>query len=337
MGKPPVKKRRYFMMKRRIFLWMGLIVLFFSFGIYQDIQAKERYKIKRGDTLAGIAKKTGVSIEELKKANKLQSTNLKPGKSLQIPQQSKKNIAKSIKSPSSSMSHYTVKKGDSLYTVAKKTGLKVHDICRWNHVQARSLRIGQRLVLSKPWVVIQAARVVADAEEDTDVSNKQDEEGDDLDSFDEDDADWTQFELDNQEKAALLGKWNSPDERRLFVRVVMGFLGAPYRFGGSSVQGLDCSAFVKKIYQFFDVDLPRTAFEQARVGQKVDRESLEEGDLVFFNTWRTYGHVGIYIGNNEFIHASSRDRHVKVESLNSPYYDKRFIKAVRLKGLDTGA
>jgi len=325
-------------MKRRIFLWMGLVVLFITFGICQDIHAKEQYQVKRGDSLSKIAKNTGVSIKELKKANNLQSINLKPGKTLQIPKQSKKSIAKARKkAPSGSMSNYIVKKGDSIYTIAKKTGVKAHDICSWNHVQARSLRVGQKLVLSKPRVVTQVAQVDRDAEEDRDVYDTEDEEDDDLDSFNEDDADWTQFELDNQQNRALLGKWNSPDERRLFVRVVMGFLGAPYRFGGSSVRGLDCSAFVKKIYQFFDVELPRTAFKQARVGQQVDRESLEEGDLVFFNTRRAYGHVGIYIGNNEFIHASSRDRYVKVESLNSPYYDRRFIKAVRVKGLDTGA
>jgi cell wall-associated NlpC family hydrolase len=115
----------------------------------------------------------------------------------------------------------------------------------------------------------------------------------------------------------------------------MGFLGAPYRLGGSSVKGLDCSAFVKKIYAFFDINLPRTAREQARVGKRIPRNELEIGDLVFFNTRRAFGHVGVYIGNNEFVHASSgRARSVKVDTLDKPYYNKRFVKAVRLKDLD---
>jgi peptidoglycan endopeptidase LytE len=111
-------------------------------------------------------------------------------------------------------------------------------------------------------------------------------------------------------------------------------LGAPYRFGGSSVRGLDCSAFVKKIYQFFDITLPRTAREQSRVGKLIAREDLKEGDLIFFNTRRAIGHVGIYIGNNEFVHAASgQQRMVKIDTLEKPYYDKRFAKAVRIKEL----
>lgn len=131
-----------------------------------------------------------------------------------------------------------------------------------------------------------------------------------------------------------IGRQQKQNHDRL-ARVAMGFLGAPYRFGGSSVKGLDCSAFVKKIYAFFDINLPRTAREQARVGKRISRNDLEVGDLVFFNTRRAFGHVGVYIGNNEFVHASSgRARSVKVDTLDKPYYDKRFVKAVRLKTLD---
>ena len=116
----------------------------------------------------------------------------------------------------------------------------------------------------------------------------------------------------------------------------MGFLGAPYRLGGSSVTGIDCSAFVKKIYQFFNINLPRTAFEQSHVGLRVARGELIEGDLLFFKTRRKLGHVGIYIGNNEFVHASSRKRGVRIDNLNTPYFDRRFVRAVRLKGSDGG-
>jgi peptidoglycan endopeptidase LytE len=118
------------------------------------------------------------------------------------------------------------------------------------------------------------------------------------------------------------------------VKVATAFLGAPYRWGGVSLKGLDCSAFVKKIYELFDVTLPRTAREQAYVGTTVAREDMIEGDLVFFNTRRSFGHVGIYIGNNEFVHASSGNRIVRIDNLNESYFNKRFVKAVRLKGLD---
>jgi len=106
--------------------------------------------------------------------------------------------------------------------------------------------------------------------------------------------------------------------------------------GGSSVTGIDCSAFVQKIYQFFNIDLPRTAFEQSHVGMRVARGDLAEGDLLFFNTRKPVGRVGIYIGNNQFVHAASRKKGVWVDDLNTPYYDRRFIRAVRLKGSNGG-
>ena len=139
-----------------------------------------------------------------------------------------------------------------------------------------------------------------------------------------------------QESESLLGNWRNPDEPKLLVKVAMGFLGAPYRLGGSSVTGIDCSAFVKKIYQLFNITLPRTAYEQSHVGLRVGRGELLEGDLLFFNTRRKLGHVGIYIGNNEFVHASSRKRGVRIDNLNTPYFDRRFVRAVRLKGSNDG-
>jgi Cell wall-associated hydrolases (invasion-associated proteins) len=88
------------------------------------------------------------------------------------------------------------------------------------------------------------------------------------------------------------------------------------------------------MYEFFDVTLPRTAREQSTVGVSVEKEELEEGDLVFFRTRRPIGHVGIYIGNNEFVHASHRGKVVRIDSLDRPYFQKRFRRAVRVKGLD---
>ena len=126
--------------------------------------------------------------------------------------------------------------------------------------------------------------------------------------------------------------WSSPEEPKLLVKAAMGFLGAPYRLGGSSLKGIDCSGLVKKIYAAFSIDLPRTAYEQSRIGMRVSRKELVEGDLLFFNTRRSFGHVGIYIGDNKFIHAASQKRGVRVSSLNESYFNKRFVRAVRLKG-----
>ena len=147
---------------------------------------------------------------------------------------------------------------------------------------------------------------------------------------------WADIERRVRNHESLLGNWTNPDEPKLLVKVAMGFLGAPYRLGGSSIKGIDCSALVKKTYQLFNITLPRTAFEQSHVGLRIARGELIEGDLLFFNTRRKLGHVGIYIGNNEFVHASSRKRGVRIDNLNTPYFDRRFVRAVRLKGSHGG-
>jgi cell wall-associated NlpC family hydrolase len=115
------------------------------------------------------------------------------------------------------------------------------------------------------------------------------------------------------------------------LRVAQRMLAVPYRFGGTTLWGLDCSGFVQKTFAFLNLDLPRSAREQFREGAKVAKADLSPGDLVFFRTYAKYpSHVGIYLGDNRFVHASSRERKVTVESLDTPYYVKRYIGAKRL-------
>jgi LysM repeat protein len=118
-------------------------------------------------------------------------------------------------------------------------------------------------------------------------------------------------------------------------QVAFNYLSTPYRFGGSSRKGIDCSAFVQKVFREVDVDLPRSAREQFRFGDKVEREDLQKGDLIFFRTYAKFpSHVGIYLGDGKMIHASSRSRRVVVTSIDHPYYRKRFIGAKRISLLD---
>jgi cell wall-associated NlpC family hydrolase len=220
--------------------------------------------------------------------------------------------------------YYTVKKGDNLALIAKKTGVTLRQITAINKIDPRNLRVGQKLALAKT-LIPPNKDIIED--EDTLLDDNTAEET----------AQATEVaapESDSHKNAEVLGKWSSDDERKLFVKVATGFLGAPYRLGGSTIRGIDCSAFVRKIYTFFNIELPRTAREQSNVGLNIDKGELVEGDLVFFRTRREFGHVGIYIGNHEFVHASSRDRVVRIDSLDSPYFHKRFVRAVRVKGLD---
>ena len=115
------------------------------------------------------------------------------------------------------------------------------------------------------------------------------------------------------------------------LRVARRMLEVPYRFGGTTLWGLDCSGFVQKTFAFLGLELPRTAREQFQEGLKVSKADLSPGDLVFFRTYAKYAsHVGIYLGDNRFVHASSHDRKVTIDSLDEPYYMKHYLGAKRL-------
>lgn len=103
--------------------------------------------------------------------------------------------------------------------------------------------------------------------------------------------------------------------------------GVRYRLGGSSKRGIDCSAFVLMAFDLaFGVDMPRSTAEQRYVGRKIDKHELDVGDLAFF---RKNNHVGIYIGNNQFIHAST-SKGVTTNSLSDVYWAKNYTQSRRI-------
>lgn len=113
----------------------------------------------------------------------------------------------------------------------------------------------------------------------------------------------------------------------------MGFLGVPYRRGGNNADtGFDCSGFVRAMYeQTIGLLLPRRADEQAAATLVIDRKDLKPGDLVFFNTMRrAFSHVGIYIGDNKFIHSPKPGSKVRVEDMRQAYWEHRFTGARRV-------
>ena len=113
----------------------------------------------------------------------------------------------------------------------------------------------------------------------------------------------------------------------------MGFLGVPYKRGGSTAEsGFDCSGFVKAMYeQTVGLVLPRKAEQQAAATEKIDKRDLAPGDLVFFNTMRrAFSHVGIYIGDGKFIHSPKPGAEVRVESMAESYWTRRFDGARRV-------
>ena len=110
---------------------------------------------------------------------------------------------------------------------------------------------------------------------------------------------------------------------------IEGWIGTPYLYGGENRSGIDCSAFTQTIYRSVNIDIPRTASQQAAAAQPVSPGELKFGDLIFFNTSGSgISHVGIYIGNGFFAHASS-SRGVVLESLSKDYYAERIVSAGR--------
>ena len=129
------------------------------------------------------------------------------------------------------------------------------------------------------------------------------------------------------------GRPNAPDsDRDGIVRFARTFVGTPYRSGGTTYRGVDCSGFVFAVYRQFDIRLPRTSLDQSRIGKPIDRGDLEPADLVFFKTSKraSVTHVGIYIGAGKFIHASTSSREVRVDALSDRYYKKNFTVARRI-------
>lgn len=110
--------------------------------------------------------------------------------------------------------------------------------------------------------------------------------------------------------------------------------GVKYKYGGASPQtGFDCSGFVSYVYgRAANINLPRTSRDISRLGVSIEKNNLQIGDLVFFNTLKSdFSHVGIYVGDGKFIHAPSAGSSVRVESMQSGYWEKRFNGAKRLE------
>jgi len=114
------------------------------------------------------------------------------------------------------------------------------------------------------------------------------------------------------------------------TRNAMRFLGVPYVFGGTSSSGFDCSGYVQHVFAMLGYHIPRTADAQFGAGKRVTGKTIAPGDLVFFQTYASGpSHVGIYIGNDRFVHASS-SRGVTVSSLHESYWSARYLGAKRL-------
>lgn len=116
--------------------------------------------------------------------------------------------------------------------------------------------------------------------------------------------------------------------REALVKTAKDFIGVPYLWGGASFDdGFDCSGLTMTVYQLNGLNLPRNSKKQFDAGASIDKSDLQKGDLVFFS-WKgrsSVSHVGIYIGEGKFIHASSQGKKIQVDSLSSNYFTNQYI------------
>jgi cell wall-associated NlpC family hydrolase len=113
------------------------------------------------------------------------------------------------------------------------------------------------------------------------------------------------------------------------VSVALNQVGVPYRYGGKSPSGFDCSGLVHYSYAAAGVTIPRTTSGQWAKLSPVDNRDMRSGDLLFFEISGKMSHVGLYVGDGRFVHAPSSGRSVSIENLDSPFYRKAFIRAGR--------
>lgn len=270
-------------------------------GKAQATTASATHKVKQGDTLSEIAQKAKISVAELKRLNNLSGNNLKLGQVLVVSKKAAAPTEEIARVKMQTLTH-KVKKGDTLYEIAKKTKISVAELKRLNNFSGDRLKLGQVLVVGAKPVTVEKA-VVA--------------------------------KTPSTQPGAIVRELTRDipvdANASIFEKTALSFLNTPYRFGGNGKNGIDCSGFVQKVFREFDLKLPRTAREQYSLGTRVPKGDLQLGDLIFFQTYAKYpSHVGIYIGDDKMIHASSRNQGVVVSSINSNYFRKRFIGAKRL-------
>ncbi len=254
------------------------------------------YIVAHGDTLRSIASRFGLSLKKLQELNPKLGKIIRPGDVVVIPKELTEKIKVCEKEnlfiPPRYLIYseiYKVKKGDTLWKIAKRFDTNIGIIRTLNDISGNNIHIGQ--ILFVPSKNIKDAKRLK-----------------------------LRYSILNEERHAL-------------IRYAERFIGAPYKFGGDSLRhGIDCSAFVQKIYEKFKIYLPRTAEGQYReAGVFIPSSRLQPGDLLFFHTldYAKATHVAIYIGRGRFIHAAGRRSGVKISHFTR-YYWKHFIGAKRI-------
>jgi len=280
-----------------------IVSLFTSTTTYGESSTK--YTIKSGDSLWSIASKHHTTVATLTKLNHIKKGDvIKSGKSLQLPLETP---------PAEIFRKYTIKQGDTLSAIALKHHTTIKKLVAINEIKHENvLKLGKTLKI--PY---QQPHIASLANVDT-VSLK------------------SSKKITKPTLADILAPKKSPILSKLqkIEEVAKEKLGKRYVWGASGTHNTyDCSSFTKYVYRKNGISIPRTSINQSKYGKYIKRENLKKGDLIFFDTSKNHkgyvNHVGIYLGNNQFIHASSAKKKVVITSLNKAFYSQRYKGARR--------
>ena len=317
-----------------------IIALFAPTGGFANQQT---YKVRQGDSLYKIGKMFNTTPETLKELNSLKNDKLSIGQVLKVPAEptaaegnavvapsvqsapktaanagstEQTQIQKTQQAPKETQT-YTVRQGDTVSGIARSFNINLKDLVAANNIKnSNSLKIGQVLTIPGGGKTVVETPSAKPKEATSELAA-------------------AALRVANLTDLKPMGKEAELTVRDRLVEAGFNMLGVRYRFGGTSEKtGLDCSALVKTLFDKFGFALPRSSREQYKHGEKVAKEDLQKGDLVFFSSsGKTPTHVGIYIGNNQFLHAASRAKKVVISDLGKTWYDLRYLGARRIMEL----
>lgn len=295
--------------------------------VRQKTPTAPTHQVKKGESLYRIARRYQLKLSDLQAWNQLSNAELKPGQTLLLsapaPTRAIAVRVATDSEPRSTALTHTVAKGETLYQIARKSGVSVEELTAINQLSGNRLRIGQQLLLAQAPPASEADTPPAAIAEENVAADSV--------PAPSDSAEGATCPTPAEEEPALLAAAETDPER--LAQAIGKLRDLPYRFGGNGRTGIDCSGFVQRVFREFAIDLPRSAREQYLLGTPVEKNHLRQGDLVFFRTYAKFpSHVGIYLGDNKMVHASTRSRKVVISDITQAYYKKRYIGAKRLVG-----